>query len=83
MQDTRNRLELTYGDLERFASIAPDRKQVFGKADVQTKRMLLASLVERIDVKDENSSIKFRIRMEDFIRETIDSGTILYIPDSG
>lgn len=89
VQDTRNRSELTYGDLERFASIAPDWKQVFGEADVQTKRMLLASLIERIDVMDENISIKFRIRMGDFMRmngdkkvhETIDSGTTPYTHD--
>ena len=62
-------------DLERFTSIAPDWKQVFGEADVQTKRMLLASLIERIDVKDEEISMKFRIRMEDFVRETIGFGT--------
>lgn len=89
VQDTRNRSELTYGDLERFASIAPDWKQVFGEADVQTKRMLLASLIERIDVMDENISIKFRIRMGDFMRmngdkkvhETIDSSTTPYTHD--
>ena len=76
---------ITYDEFSKFIDIAPNWKQVFKEADIPTKRMLLASLIERIDVKDEDISIKFRIRIEDFkkhsgeeekILETIGSGTI-------
>lgn len=85
LQEQIEQTNVTYDDLAKFIDIAPNWKQVFKEADVPTKRMLLASLIERIDVKDDDISIKFRIRLEDFkghsgedekIRETVGSGTI-------
>ena len=55
---------IAYDDLVKFIDIAPNWKQVFREADIPTKRMLLASLIERIDVTDENINIKFRIRLD-------------------
>ena len=65
---------IAYDDLVKFIDIAPNWKQVFREADIPTKRMLLASLIERIDVTDENINIKFRIRLDDFIRDSESSG---------
>lgn len=81
----------TYDEFSKFIDIAPNWKQVFKESDIPTKRMLLASLIERIDVKDEDISIKFRIRIEDFLKDssdkkildTIGSETILCRYDSG
>lgn len=61
--------DIAYEDLAKFIDIAPNWKQVFKEADIPTKRMLLASLIERIDVTNENINIKFKIRIEDFLRE--------------
>lgn len=66
--------EITYGDLEKFTSIAPNWEQVFNEADIPTKRMLLSSLIERIEVKNNDISIKFRIRLDDFIGDSESSG---------
>ncbi len=66
--------EITYGDLEKFTSIAPNWEQVFNEADIPTKRMLLSSLIERIEVKNNDISIKFRIRLDDFIGASESSG---------
>ncbi|MBD5451792.1 MAG: recombinase family protein [Lachnospiraceae bacterium] len=85
LQEQIEQTNVTYDDFAKFIDIAPNWKQVFKEADVPTKRMLLASLIERIDVKDEDINIKFRIRLEDFkghsgegekIRETVGSDTI-------
>ena len=89
-QDKILKASVTYGDMEKFINIAPDWKAVFAEADVPAKRMLLASLIERIDVKDEDISIKFRIRLDDFmrgngdkeVRGTTGSDTIPYTPYS-
>ena len=45
----------------------PTWQQVFLDADSHTKRVLVDKLVERIDVMEEQITIRFRIRLEDFI----------------
>lgn len=45
----------------------PTWQQVFLEADAHTKRVLVDKLIERIDVKEEQITIGFRIRLEDFI----------------
>lgn len=73
LQNKMEESDLTYGDLEKFTSIAPDWEQLFEDADIPTKRMLLASLIERIDVKADDISIKFRIRVDDFMGDSKDA----------
>ena len=53
-------------DLEKFISIIPNWKEEFENADMPTKKMLLSSLIDRIEVKDMDIRIKFKIRLEDF-----------------
>lgn len=45
----------------------PTWQQVFLEADAHTKRVLVDKLIEKIDVKEEQITIRFRIRLEDFI----------------
>lgn len=45
----------------------PTWQQVFLEADAHTKRVLVDKLIERIDVKEEQITIRFRICLEDFI----------------
>lgn len=45
----------------------PTWQQVFLEADAHTKRVLVDKLIERIDVKEEQITIRFRIRLENFI----------------
>lgn len=45
----------------------PTWQQVFLEADAHTKRVLVDKLIERIDIKEEQITICFRIRLEDFI----------------
>ena len=54
-------------DLEKFISIIPNWKEEFQDADIATKKMLLSSLIDRIEVKDMDIRIKFKIRLEDFL----------------
>lgn len=91
LQEQMEQTNITHDEFSKFIDIAPNWKQVFDEADVLTKRMLLASLIERIDVKGEDISIKFRIRLEDFmvdsgdkkVLETIGSRTTRCTPCSG
>lgn len=54
-------------DLEKFISVIPNWKEEFQNADMATKKMLLSSLIDKIEVKDMDIRIKFKIRLEDFI----------------
>lgn len=45
----------------KFFSVIPDWKKEFRAADPSTQQMILASLIERIDVKDDSIRIRFRI----------------------
>lgn len=47
-------------------ALQPDWAQEFCGADKETKRMLLASMIERIEVRDGAVKIKFRLGREEF-----------------
>ncbi|MBQ6887883.1 MAG: recombinase family protein [Lachnospiraceae bacterium] len=64
-------------EMETFIAKIPNWKEEFQNADVATKQMLLSSLIDRIEVKDGDIKIKFKIRLEDYlVHESIDSDTI-------
>lgn len=83
VQQIKHKLSQTAGqssDMERFISMVPNWKEEFQSADTQTKKMLLSSLIDKIEVKDGNINIKFKIRLEDFLLpETPYSG----VPEPG
>ena len=66
---TKNRLSQVVNqnsDMEKFITMVPNWKEEFQNADTQTKKMLLSSLIDKIEVKDDDINIKFKIRLEDF-----------------
>lgn len=75
--------ELENSDMEMFLQMVPNWKEEFKNADVTTKQMLLAAMIEKIEVKEDGIKIKFKIQLDNFnsIPKTIGSGTTLYIRD--
>lgn len=71
-------------ELKQFIDLMPKWSELFREADTQTKQMLLSTLVDKIIVKDEEITIKFKIRLEDYMdnssHECAGSPTIPYIP---
>jgi DNA invertase Pin-like site-specific DNA recombinase len=67
-------------DVDKFIGLVPNWREVFASADIATKRMLLSSIIDRIDVGDGDISIKFKIRLDDLLLESGGYTTILYIP---
>lgn len=53
---------------------APDWKSEFHNADAEVKKMLLFCLINRVEVKDGEIRIKFKIRLENLLPEIHDSG---------
>ena len=76
--------ELENSDMEMFVQMVPNWKEEFKNADVTTKQMLLAAMIEKIEVKEDGIKIKFKIQLDNFnsIPKTIGSGTTLYRRDS-
>lgn len=58
----------------------PNWKTEFQSADVSTRQMILAAIIDRIEVTDNKFKIKFKIRLEDFMLESIDTPTTPYRP---
>lgn len=52
--------------MEECFAVQPDWRQEFRSADRETKRMLLSSMIDRIEVRDCTIKIKFRLRKEEF-----------------
>ncbi len=72
---------ITDTDLEQFIAKVPNWKEEFQNADTPTKKMLLASLIDKIEVKDGDIKMKFKIRLDDYlVPETIGSPTTPYTP---
>jgi DNA invertase Pin-like site-specific DNA recombinase len=86
LEQTKGRLQkqvqdvvLKKEELEQFVSIMPKWDEVFAEADAATKQMLLSSLIDKIIVKDDDITIRFKIRLDDFcddsLRESGGAGT--------
>lgn len=58
-------------ELEQFITRMPNWSELFKEADLQTKQMLLSTLVDKIIVKDEEITIRFKIRLEDHMEQSI------------
>lgn len=55
------------GEMEAFSTPMPKWNELFREADTRTKQMLISTLVDKIVVKDEEITIKFKVRPEDYI----------------
>ena len=54
-------------EIKQFVHMVPNWKEEFINADVPTKHMLLAAMIDEIEVKDSDIRIKFKIRLDDFV----------------
>ena len=61
----------------------PTWKQVFREADIQTQRVLVNKLIDRIDITKEQMVVRFKINPKDFLPRNSDgSDTTPYTPGS-
>lgn len=67
-------LENGSDESEILITTMPDLKEEFHNADIRIKKMLLSSLIGRIEVRDREINIKFKIKLEDFLLKTPDFG---------
>lgn len=58
-------------EMKQFIELMPKWSELFAEADTQTKQMLISTLVDKIIVKDEEITIKFKIRLEDYMDHSV------------
>lgn len=69
---------------DRFRERMPTWKKIFEETDMDTKRVLINTLIERIDVTNEQITVRFKVPLSEFqSRINIDSSTTPYKHDSG
>lgn len=73
MEKEYDKTKLSVADVKEFADMIPNWREEFEKAPLQTKKVVIASLIERIEVKKDDLRIKFKIG-EDFIKHPIIGG---------
>lgn len=82
LQKQLEEISLQSNELITFVEAMPKWNEIFSQADVQTKQMILSTLIDKIIVKDDDITIKFKIRLDNFLDEKLleSSGvdTILY-----
>lgn len=66
----RSRLESS--DLSQLSELIPNWEVEFDKATIAKKKMLVAQMINRVTVYQDNIEIDFRIKIEDFLPRIID-----------
>lgn len=64
---------VSMNDWQELQSQIPSWQDVFLNADIPTKRVLVNKLIERIDVKDDEIVVRFRINLNDFFLQSRNS----------
>ena len=59
--------EVQCEDIKKFILKVPNWREEFQNADTQTKQMLLATIIDRIEVCSEEIHISFKISLDDYI----------------
>ena len=66
-----NEMNIKQADLEQFIHTMPKWSELFAESDMQTKKMILSTLIDKIMVKDDCITIQFKINLEDYIEESL------------
>lgn len=53
-------------DIQKIIEVIPNWKEEFNQADKRTKRMMLYTIIERIEVRNKEMEIKFRLDIDRF-----------------
>ena len=70
-------------EMKQFIDLMPKWNELFRESDTQTKQMLISTLVDKIIVKDEEITIKFKIRLEDYMEHSVPESGGSAVPRPG
>ena len=70
-------MNIEKADLQQFVKVVPNWSMEFMNADIATKKMLLASVIDKIIVKNDDIIIKFKISLDNFKNDSVSTKHIL------
>ena len=71
MQKQLDEVSVESNELLAYVDAMPKWSEIFKDSDTQTKQMILSTLIDKIIVKDDDITIKFKIRLDDFLDEKL------------
>lgn len=71
LQKQLEEISLQSNELMTFVEAMPKWNEIFSQADVQTKQMILSTLIDKIIVNDDTITIKFKISLDNFLDEKL------------
>ena len=80
LQKQLEEISLQSNELMTFVEAMPKWNEIFSQADLQTKQMILSTLIDKIIVKDDDITIKFKIRLDNFLDEKLLENDGLDVP---
>lgn len=66
--DELEKMQINQKDISSIGSIISNWGEIFMESSIPEKKVMLAKLIERIDILDDNINIKFKISLEEYIR---------------
>ena len=81
LQKQLEEISLQSNELMTFVEAMPKWNEIFSQADVQTKQMILSTLIDKIIVKDDDITIKFKIRLDNFLDEKLLESSGVDVPE--
>lgn len=81
LQKQLEEISLQSNELRTFVEAMPKWNEIFSQADVQTKQMILSTLIDKIIVKDDDITIKFKIRLDNFWDEKLLESSGVDVPE--
>lgn len=71
LQNQLDEVSVQSNELLAYLDAMPKWSEIFKSADIQTKQMILSTLIDKIIVKDDDITIKFKIRLDNFLEKNI------------
>jgi len=71
LEQRRAEASVQSNELKTFIETMPKWDEIFQEADVQTKQMVLNTLIDKVIVKEDDITIKFKINLEFFLNKKL------------
>ena len=83
LQKQLDEVSVQSNELLAYVDAMPKWSEIFKDSDIQTKQMILSTLIDKIIVKDDDITIKFKIRLDNFLDEKLLENDGLDVPQQG
>ena len=83
LQKQLDEVSVQSNELLAYVDAMPKWSEIFKDSDIQTKQMILSTLIDKIIVTDDDITIKFKIRLDNFLDEKLLENDSPDVPQQG